>query len=85
MAELKNCMLPDSLLYHVDFNVWIQKNEDGTLEILFIVDQKKWAKVLKLVKVLQQLKAGNGLDRLKPPLQVKLLLQTERWKMMPQF
>ncbi|SVD29774.1 uncharacterized protein METZ01_LOCUS382628, partial [marine metagenome] len=23
MAELKNCMLPDELLYHVDFNVWI--------------------------------------------------------------
>ena len=33
MAELKNCMLPDSLLYHVDFNVWIQKNEDGTLDL----------------------------------------------------
>ena len=33
MAELKNCVLPDSLSYHVDFNVWIQKNEDGTLDL----------------------------------------------------
>jgi len=33
MAELKNCVLPDSLLYHVNFNVWIQKNEDGTLDL----------------------------------------------------
>ena len=33
MTELKNCVLPDSLSYHVDFNVWIQKNEDGTLDL----------------------------------------------------
>jgi glycine cleavage system H protein len=33
MAELKNCMLPDELLYHVAFNVWIHKNDDGTLDL----------------------------------------------------
>ena len=33
MAELKNCMLPDELLYHVDFNVWIRKNDDGTINL----------------------------------------------------
>ena len=33
MAELKNCMLPDELLYHVDFNVWIHKNDDGTIDL----------------------------------------------------
>ena len=33
MAELKNCILPDELLYHVDFNVWIHKNGDGTIDI----------------------------------------------------
>ncbi len=33
MAELKNCMLPDELLYHVAFNVWIRKNDDGTLDL----------------------------------------------------
>ena len=33
MSELKNCMLPDELLYHVDFNVWIHKNGDGTIDI----------------------------------------------------
>ena len=33
MAQLKNCVLPDSLSYHVDFNVWIQKNDDGTLDL----------------------------------------------------
>ena len=33
MAELKNCMLHDELLYHVDFNVWIHKNDDGTINL----------------------------------------------------
>ena len=33
MAELKNCLLPDELLYHVDFNVWIHKNDDGTINL----------------------------------------------------
>ena len=33
MAELKNCWLPDELLYHVDFNVWIHKNDDGTIDL----------------------------------------------------
>ncbi len=33
MAELKNCILPDELLYHVDFNVWIHKNDDGTIDL----------------------------------------------------
>jgi len=33
MAELKNCILPDELLYHVDFNVWIRKNGDGTIDL----------------------------------------------------
>ncbi len=26
-------MLPDELLYHVAFNVWIHKNDDGTLDL----------------------------------------------------
>ncbi len=33
MAELKNCMLPDELSYHVDFNIWIKKNDDGTVDL----------------------------------------------------
>ncbi len=33
MAELRNCMLPDDLQYHVDFNVWIRKNDDGSVDL----------------------------------------------------
>ncbi len=33
MAELKNCILPDDLMYHVEYNVWIRSNDDGTVDL----------------------------------------------------
>ena len=33
MAELKNCLLPDDLHYHVDYNVWVRANDDGTYDL----------------------------------------------------
>ena len=30
MAEINNCLLPDDLQYHVEFNVWLRDNGDGT-------------------------------------------------------
>ncbi len=33
MAELKNCLLPDDLHYHVDYNVWVRAIDDGTYEL----------------------------------------------------
>ena len=33
MAELKHCMLPDELAYHVEYNVWVKDNGDGTCDI----------------------------------------------------
>lgn len=33
MAELKNCILPDDLRYHVEYNVWIRSNDDGTVDL----------------------------------------------------
>ncbi len=31
--EVNNCMLPDGLLYHVDYNVWVSQNDDGTVDL----------------------------------------------------
>ena len=28
MAELKNCLLPDDLRYHVEYNIWLRDNGD---------------------------------------------------------
>ncbi len=33
MAEMKNCLLPDELLYHVEYNIWLRDNGDGTYDV----------------------------------------------------
>lgn len=33
MGEVKNCVLPDGLLYHVENNIWIKVNDDGSLDL----------------------------------------------------
>lgn len=33
MAELKNCLLPDDLMYHIQYNIWVRKNDDGTVDL----------------------------------------------------
>jgi glycine cleavage system H protein len=33
MAELKNCLLPDDLRYHVEYNIWLRDHGDGTWEL----------------------------------------------------
>ncbi|MCP4202011.1 MAG: glycine cleavage system protein H [bacterium] len=33
MGEIQNCLLPDDLLYHVDYNVWLRDNGDGTFHL----------------------------------------------------
>jgi len=33
MSELNSCLLPDDLAYHVENNVWVRDNGDGTCDI----------------------------------------------------
>ncbi len=33
MADLNHCILPDDLAFHVEFNVWVRDNGDGTCDI----------------------------------------------------
>ena len=33
MAELNNCLLPDDLYYHIEFNVWVRDNGDGMYDV----------------------------------------------------
>lgn len=73
MAELKNCMLPDELSYHVDYNIWIKKNDDGTVDLgmtdiaqtmagnIIHCRPKKVGKKVKKVKALPRWKVGSGL------------------------
>jgi len=33
MSQISNCLLPDDLSYHVEYNVWLRDQGDGTWEI----------------------------------------------------
>ena len=33
MASIRNCNLPEELLYHIDSNVWARQEADGTLRV----------------------------------------------------
>ena len=33
MAEVNNCLLPDELKYHIEFNVWLRDNDDGSYDM----------------------------------------------------
>ncbi len=33
MSQISNCLLPDDLAYHVEYNVWLRDHGDGTWEV----------------------------------------------------
>ena len=33
MTEINSCLLPDELQYHIEFNVWLKDNGDGTFDL----------------------------------------------------
>lgn len=78
--EVNNCRLPDELLYHVDHNVWIKKNDDGTV-ILGMTDiaqslagsiihcrPKKVGKRVKAGKSVATVESGKWVGPVKTPL-----------------
>ena len=85
MAEIKNCVLPDSLSYHVDFNVWIQKNEDGTLDLgmtdiaqsmagnIIHCRPKKVGKSVKAGKSVATVESGKWVGPVKTPLSGEII------------
>ncbi len=79
MAEVKNCLLPDDLLYHVDYNVWLREHDDGTLDVgmtdiaqslagaLLHCRAKKVGKAVKEGKSLATVESGKWVGPLKAP------------------
>ena len=79
MAEINSCLLPDELQYHIEFNVWLKDNGDGTFDLgmtdiaqsmagsVIHCRAKAVGKNVKKEKVLLQWKAANGLVRSKLP------------------
>jgi len=79
MAELKNCLLPDELSFHVEYNVWLRANEDGTFDLgmtdiaqtlagsIIHCRPKKAGKKVKAGKSLATVESGKWVGPVKSP------------------
>ncbi len=53
MTEINSCLLPDELQYHIEFNVWLKDNGDGTFDLgkkgksVATVESGKWVGPVK--------------------------------------
>lgn len=64
MAELKNCLLPDDLKYHIEYNVWLRDKGDGTWDLgMTDIAQTMAGSIIhcRPKKVGKMVKAGRGL------------------------
>jgi len=89
MAEIKNCLLPDDLLYHVDYNVWLRDNGDGTFDLgmtdiaqsmagaLLHCRIKKLGKTVKEGKSLATVESGKWVGPLKSPFTGEVVARNE--------
>lgn len=80
MAELNNCMLPDDLLYHIEYNVWIRRSDDDSVEIgmtdiaqtmagsIIHCKPKAVGKTVKQGKSLATVESGKWVGPVKTPL-----------------
>ncbi len=79
MAEINNCLLPDDLLYHVEYNVWVRDNGDGTCDVgmtdiaqslagaIIHCRPKKAGKKVKQGKSLATVESGKWVGPVKSP------------------
>ena len=78
--EVNNCSLPDDLLYHVDYNVWLRLKEDGIVEMgmtdiaqtiagsIIHCRPKKAGKKIKAGKSVATVESGKWVGPVKSPL-----------------
>lgn len=89
MAEIKNCLLPDEFLYHVEYNVWLQDLGDGTLHIgmtdiaqsmagaMLHCRAKKVGKKIKAGKSLATVESGKWVGPVKSPIACEIVAVNE--------
>tara|TARA_B100001029_G_scaffold78684_1_gene64464 strand:- start:1140 stop:1463 length:324 start_codon:yes stop_codon:yes gene_type:complete len=96
MAEVNNCLLPDDLQYHVEFNVWLRDNGDGTFDMgmtdiaqtmagsVIHCRAKAVGKTVKKGKSIATVESGKWVGPVKTPLTLKSWHATRMLKQMPQ-
>lgn len=89
MGEIQNCLLPDELLYHVDYNVWLHDNGDGTFSIgmtdiaqsmagaMLHCRAKKVGKTVKQGKSLATVESGKWVGPVKSPFTCEIVAVNE--------
>lgn len=89
MSLVNNCSLPNDLLYHIDYNVWLRKNDDGTYHIgmtdlaqamagaVIHCRIKKPGKKVKLGKSLATVESGKWVGPVKAPFACVVIAKNE--------
>lgn len=89
MAEIRNCLLPDDLLYHVEYNVWLRDHGDGSYELgmtdiaqsmagsLLHCRAKKVGKTVAEGKSLATVESGKWVGPLKAPFDCEVTAANE--------
>ena len=85
MAEVNNCILPDELQYHVEFNVWLRDNGDGTFDMgmtdiaqtmagsVIHCRAKAVGKTVKKGKSIATVESGKWVGPVKTPLTAEIM------------
>tara|TARA_B100000700_G_scaffold81502_1_gene91731 strand:+ start:155 stop:616 length:462 start_codon:yes stop_codon:yes gene_type:complete len=89
MAEVNNCLLPDDLQYHVEFNVWLRDNGDGTFDMgmtdiaqtmagsVIHCRAKAVGKTVKKGKSIATVESGKWVGPVKTPLTAEIMACNE--------
>lgn len=87
--EVNNCRLPDDLLYHVEYNVWIRREDDGTVYLgmtdiaqtlagsIIHCRPKKIGKTVKQGKSVATVESGKWVGPVKSPLTGEIIERNE--------
>ncbi len=80
MAEINNCLIPDNLLYNVEYNVWLRPDDNGTVELgmtdiaqtmagnIIHCHPKKVGKTFKAGKSLATVESGKWVGPARSPI-----------------
>jgi len=89
MAEVKNCLLPEDLRYHVKFNVWLRDNSDGTYDLgmtdiaqtmagaIIHCRPKKVGKTVKAGRSVATVESGKWVGPVKTPFAGKIVARND--------
>lgn len=89
MGEVNNCLLPDDLSYHVDYNVWLRDNGDGTWDLgmtdiaqslagaIIHCRPKKVGTTVKAGKSIATVESGKWVGPVKSPFTAEIIARND--------